>query len=486
MRRKKIAVFCGAVGMISLLLAGCGDGTVSEEEIVVPREEENTQGEEEPEGEGAQGSSGEKETGSNGIAGQVQAPERYVWETSSDFISVAVDAPVVLPETEGFKTYKVTGRVFTQEDYDQVNQTLLKGGELWMRDYDAMAGSNGFTLSEIDKLVERLQIQKEGTWTDKKIYAEKLAECEALRMEAPEEPVIVKVPALVPYNENNDEGNVNVEDEDNWLSGYVTMDGEDYWVSLDNNLRDDWRWISFTILSPRTLGSYSFFMDEDMENLNPGISTENVRQEAQKLAADMGFTDLAVSGEEYLHAEVFDERLGKVVEEKTGYAIHFTRTLEGIPVTYTHNEGSSVENGVSSSWPYEKLDFIFDEKGMDCFRWTNPYNIEEISDEYVFLIPFSEIQNVFEEMLMKKCHDRYADSDMRLTFQVDEVRLGYMRIMEKGNTKEGTMVPVWDFLGSSTMIYGDTDEGYTEGGPYNCLLTINAMDGTVIDRDLGY
>ena len=102
-------------------------------------------------------------------------------------------------------------------------------------------------------------------------------------------------------------------------------------------------------------------------------------------------------------------------------------------------------------------------------------------------MPFEEIQQIFREMIQKKYSD-FAQAGIDMKFQVEEIRLGYMRVMEKGNPTEGTMVPVWDFLGTRTMNHTNSDEPYTEtfGGPFESFLTINAMDGTVIDRDLGY
>ena len=90
-------------------------------------------------------------------------------------------------------------------------------------------------------------------------------------------------------------------------------------------------------------------------------------------------------------------------------------------------------------------------------------------------------------MILKKYSD-LAQAGLDLSFHIEEIRLGYMRIMEKGNPTEGTMVPVWDFLGTKVIDHNNTGEAYTDsfGGPYESCLTINAMDGTVIDRDLGY
>ena len=112
--------------------------------------------------------------------------------------------------------------------------------------------------------------------------------------------------------------------------------------------------------------------------------------------------------------------------------------------------------------------------------------MEKTSEEYVFLLPFAEIQNVFQEMIVKKYEDFFAESDVKVEFEIDEVRLGYMRVMEKGNTSEAQMVPVWDFFGKETLRYPDMGEPYISDWPYESRLTINALDGTIIDRGLGY
>ncbi len=62
-----------------------------------------------------------------------------------------------------------------------------------------------------------------------------------------------------------------------------------------------------------------------------------------------------------------------------------------------------------------------------------------------------------------------------------------MRIRKRATEQEGTMVKgmVSNFLGK-VIDHNNAGEAYTDsfGGPYESCLTINAMDGTVIDRDL--
>ena len=109
MKKKKAAILGTAVCLFSLALAGCQDSAQTQEEIVTPRQEESQEGQEEeamPESAGADGT-GQADTESSvtgAIAQQVQAPESYSWESSDGPVSVKVDAPIVIPQGEGFKT----------------------------------------------------------------------------------------------------------------------------------------------------------------------------------------------------------------------------------------------------------------------------------------------------------------------------------------------------------------------------------------------
>ena len=103
----------------------------------------------------------------------------------------------------------------------------------------------------------------------------------------------------------------------------------------------------------------------------------------------------------------------------------------------------------------------------------------------MFLLPFSEIQNIFEQMIIKKEKDRFIEEGSSLEINIDRVCLSYMRVREK-NATEGTLIPVWDFFGTETYRGSGGEDFYIRKGEYESILTINAMDGTVIDRMYGY
>lgn len=73
------------------------------------------------------------------------------------------------------------------------------------------------------------------------------------------------------------------------------------------------------------------------------------------------------------------------------------------------------------------------------------------------------------------------DEPMKTKITVDQVVLGYTRISEKDSFHTGLLVPVWDFIGTV-----EVTDGKETGIEKKSILTINAIDGSVINRTLGY
>lgn len=119
------------------------------------------------------------------------------------------------------------------------------------------------------------------------------------------------------------------------------------------------------------------------------------------------------------------------------------------------------------------------------------------SKENVFLLPFSEITSIFESVEKSSYEDfflyggTFAD-ERKVELHVNEARLGYMGVHNVRNgerEKEGKMIPVWDFLGTVTVEYfkeGKSVGKETYSQPDLSLMTVNAMDGSVMERkDMG-
>lgn len=163
------------------------------------------------------------------------------------------------------------------------------------------------------------------------------------------------------------------------------------------------------------------------------------------------------------------------------YILKYMRTVNGVFVTFS-DVSKSVEdndNYLKSIWPVETMEFRINDKGIVGFDYNAPLEIKEVVVEDTYMKTFEEIQKVFEDMVMVKNASESENDVMEVN--VNRVVLGYARICEEDEADKGFLIPVWDFEGSKKAVY----EGHSMFAGNN-ILTINAIDGSIVDRRLGY
>lgn len=459
---------------------------------------------------------------------QVAAPDEYKasLEDPTGSLKVTVDAPVTVPDVQGIKLMTVKARTYTQADMDAVYKTVMKETELWTRNYGS--GLSGMTKSEIEEQIVNFKSIKEriasGDETIKQLYERmdldaSIEECEAAYADAPETPQTEIVEPKIQYDEKAAEKYANKFDVDpepadnkdgggeetgeetegavnpNFFYANFSVDGRTYSAAVSNNLSDEYKWIYFDIYCQD--GAYQRpFSNVELQNSKPmEKSPDELKQNADTLMQELGFTDMAFSAgdivlyENYSGVAGLDGREGDGTPKKQGYMMYYTRMVDGIPVIYTPDEGTysemSSDSQFSPVWAYERISLTYDDEGLAAFEWMNPYEISESSNENVYLMPFSEIQKIFENMIINK----YTSDDKeksRTDMRITDVRLSYMRVREKDNLDEGKLIPVWDFFGSRDIYQDGGTEPYTEDQANMSFLTVNAMDGTIIERNRGY
>ncbi len=159
------------------------------------------------------------------------------------------------------------------------------------------------------------------------------------------------------------------------------------------------------------------------------------------------------------------------------YVLRYTRNFNGLPITYTSNRGDAITDSgtYNEPWPYETLIYYVNDDGIVGMRWESPYSILENVTEDSSLISFSEVEKIFEKMIAIK----YADAQSIIT--IENIRFGYARIAEQSRSGNAFLVPAWDFFGTVSDFNGISLSDYGMS-----LITINAIDGSIIDRSLGY
>lgn len=174
------------------------------------------------------------------------------------------------------------------------------------------------------------------------------------------------------------------------------------------------------------------------------------------------------------------------------YNFHFTRAVNGVPVTFEAGSGSSV--GVlgreqatqvySPPYVYEELSVVISDVGIYSVQFGNPYALKDTIIESAALLPFDDVMNIAREVLPLK-YSSYERGFDGFSAYIDRIALGYMSVMRRDMPDKYALTPVWDLFGHTERVSAE----YGDGGydfPYTSLLTINAIDGTIIDRGYGY
>ena len=235
-------------------------------------------------------------------------------------------------------------------------------------------------------------------------------------------------------------------------------------------------------------------MDTTVLTEDEALPISLTRAEAEEMAygciADMGYTDMQLfatsRGQELAGEEDLDSGKGNPC-----YMFFFTRVVDGIPLTYEERErassGTDGNTAYSKSWEYENIKIAVSADGIQEVTINGNMVLGEKLVENAALIPFDQIMARAEECFFQRYHlpDYAVDAGAtKRVIHIDRVRLGYMQ-MAAQNSGEQTLTPVWHFYGWEEYLHDDRKEPGTPNRQYS-YLTINAIDGSMVDRALGY
>lgn len=501
----------------------------TEEPVAIAPSEVQTDGAEADTGQESASVGLERTGASNALAARLQAPEKYEAQVQSEdgAFTLNCSARVDVPAVDKISIYKVGQMDFSQEWIDKVTEAFFGDAPVY----------NGYTYNEMtkDEVLERLNqlkawqaegntdpygyiavARESGIENPEELYdiQQDIDAWEQTYAEAPEttERIAVK-PGLdggFRVSEDGSDSSVN-----NFI-GMVEMDGQNYRYQLKRytsmpmiiditNYGNDkarfpsrtWYAVDFAggqetaALTGKPASWEELGMTEEKAEEMAGITPE----EAQKIADDY-MEKLGLSGDFSaknvmlsLCAEMDENIAGQSQYIDAGYQVDYTRDIDGFPITDEMQMGGNLESMESTleTWSYEKIQFTVNKDGIQHVEINNLYEIGEQQVANVELMTFPEIAKIFESML------QIQNSDMTYSkgkaFDIDHVTLGYMRVYDPGaDNVSGLLVPVWDFFGKMVdyAVYEDQEYTNVSAEPTYSRLTVNAADGTVINRELGY
>lgn len=176
------------------------------------------------------------------------------------------------------------------------------------------------------------------------------------------------------------------------------------------------------------------------------------------------------------------------------YAFWFTRAVDGLPANYASNPIRFLSM-TDQAWGQESVLVKVSAKGLVWLEAHNAYNaLGETQGVSSHLLSPEQIRSIIREQLeLGNLHTARGEEVATTAFSYDytftSLELGYMKVKLGDDSGRYVYAPVWDLYGYYTE---SGDRGFqadsrddTQSYRYS-YLTINAIDGTVIDRGIGY
>ena len=408
-------------------------------------------------------------------------PEKFTgdWTAQEGKLTTHADAQVVAEQGVVLPTATVTPREFTQEDVDTLLRVFLKGEPLY-----------GFvqTKQELKDWIDHINSPEWQSDPDSPERSPEQLEERRKRLNAEYEQLVQTAPEEKPIVHGfGDSGDPNE------VSGFATVDGVKYDINIRNEVGGFWT--SASIIR----NDYKYRQgDEDWGD----ISKEDAIRQSNALMQELGLDNMALD----------DVRPWR--ENDGTWDLYYTPTVNGIPISSIREETVEHENEFYQYWDYccsaetnpdtvswvkENIRIVVGKDGILSFTWSSPSAEPIVKEPQTALMSFDEIASIADAMLPvvvvgpKETSlvdlDRIDGVDTHMDVEITKVSLTLMRIRDKGSL-QGTIVPVWDFWGTWNWYEpGDgASDAMRKGASYTTqpMLTLNAIDGNVVNRQLGY
>lgn len=396
-----------------------------------------------------------------------EAPSVYENDFQQNALTVDFSAEVNVPQADQYPVARVTDAEFSQEQVDKMAAYLMQGKPLIKHQKgkdeleDAYVQYKAF-MEEVKQNPEKYEMSIEE-------YEKNMERLEEEFKNAPETAEDQIVDSTLKQGENR--------------IAYLN-------VTSDLGKKEP---ASLSIINRLGQGSVSFqngtkYSDVSIEY--PELITKDPdgltmsREEALEIA-DKAIEGIGAKGMMLSHMTVGAvSKNGEydTLEDYTQqcYIFYYTPSLNGIVTTY-YAQGAAVteDSQFNQIHGYENIMICVDDSGLVSLNWLNYRTITENQADNVALIPFEKIMENAKQQFANAYSWNEGHENCRI--KIDKINLGYMLVAQKNNDEYNLMIPVWDFYGEMAYDGGE----YTNQGCYS-LLTINAIDGSNIDRNLGY
>lgn len=443
------------------------------------------------------------------------------------FMITSQDCPVYLPDVSAVPVFEVERRDFTQADIDAVAAAMFPSDTVW---YPEVLWTKEQLAEMMQKTMEEAaqgDPDEKENGHNAKYFEDKLAMYKQRYDEAPFADEIV--PITLEINDCQDDIRLNAPEKKYPGVKVETRVNGEHWTLSAHTSKDD-------PLTTYLEASRTDLWTDLQQPLDAPYGVQMTREEAIEQAT--AFVQ-RVAGNEYSvcycapiiahpdHQESSGEiPMATLPDRYSQWGLVFMRTFNGCPTAYADEEvGGDMDTTVNKPIHYERMELHIDDQGVSYFRWNVPMTVTGVVSSNARLISFDEAAK--KAMSQIAARWKYNVENNRkngkdTTVYISRVTFGLWRIQKKGGGFY--YVPVYHFFSDgdvidwtnwvddnpySTEYLGisntstqrerflrcmEKEEFYwmltnfcrTFGGEYWGGVTVNALDGTIIDKDKGY
>ncbi|MBN2879636.1 MAG: hypothetical protein JXN65_08405 [Clostridia bacterium] len=208
--------------------------------------------------------------------------------------------------------------------------------------------------------------------------------------------------------------------------------------------------------------------------------------------SDMPFGD-TTADEAITFAQPYVELLGDrlvvagVEEDEVKYEITYMRMYCGIKSALMFSSPSDISYLGSTERPYKQEQLVIQVskkipmyiQGIDYY---SPLAVSNVVTRDAKLLPFDEITEIQE-----RCGTIHTfDSESKVEITINRIQLEVIRVRKPNAEGEFIIIPVWNFYGTETRTWNGLERTAENQNEYQTYLTINAIDGSIIDMHKQY
>ncbi len=437
------------------------------------------------------------------------APERVqeTLPTQMEKFSITIAADVSVPETDHLSVYRVSAAEFAEAFVAKAFDYLCKGETMY--DY----GNSYHTKDHIQGRIDSLQRDLDRNYspngvedTDDSWRTDYEAEISKLKAELPNAREDLGDPITVArFSRDEADGGgtyevfmtVNAPKQPHSIELFV-------WNNVDYPT-DEVRYIekTNTTVAPHSEATFNFInfgrvsaalsKRRDVTNDAQIVELKMTPQEAKERVVSL-FQALGISNMVLYRVCLAQEYTEDGTAGKYAYFVQARRVVDGIEIQSPYNRTYVGGLDGGKEWAYETLSVRLDDEGIIGVNWTSPLTVGAVEVERANLLPFSSILTVAKNMLGVVNEPQESDlKDLQsYVIEINQITLSLQRIPDANSIDNGMLIPVWNFYGQRHFILpydievqpNDTDASVDSiEEPF---LSINAIDGSVINKTLGY